>query len=242
MSGHSKWSTIKRKKGAIDAKKAANFTKLAREIEVAAREKGADLSMNFRLRLAIDRARSANMPKNKIEKAIERGAGLGGTDNIEELIYEGYAPGGIALLIKALTDNRNRTAKDIKHILSKNGGSLANPGAVSFMFNKKAVFEVIITNLVDQEDLQLSLIDYEVEEFLNDGDNLIIIVPVEQASAVESFLNKQNLKIISFSLDMIATSTIDVLETNIESLNKIITDLELLDDVETVYTNGNYVS
>ncbi len=237
MSGHSKWSTIKHKKGAADAKRAANFTKLAREIEVAAREKGPDTVMNFKLRLAIDRARAANMPKDNIERAITRGAGGDSGADMKELVYEAYAPGGTALLIEAITDNNNRTGGDIKHLLSKYGGSLANPGAVTYLFDQKGVIHIEAIPLADLDNIELYLIDAGAEDIVHENQNSIIISATSDLGKISEVAEENSLKVTSAAMEWIPKTTISI-DSDVESKVSIIIDkLEELDDVTNVYTN-----
>ncbi len=238
MSGHSKWSTIKHKKGAADAKRAANFTKLAREIEVAAREKGPDPAMNFKLRLAIDRARAGNMPKDNIERAITRGAGADSGSDMKELVYEAYTPGGTALIIEAITDNNNRTGGDIKHILSKHGGSLANQGAVTYLFDQKGVIRAELIPEPDRDNVELALIDAGAEDIVHENDESTVVSAPADFSAVSEDAEKLGLKISSAGLEWLPKTTIPI-DSEVEAtVSVIIEKLEDLDDVTNVYTNA----
>jgi YebC/PmpR family DNA-binding regulatory protein len=238
MSGHSKWSTIKHKKGAADAKRAANFTKLAREIEVAAREKGADPDMNFKLRLAIDRARVANMPKDNIERAVARGAGGDAGSSMEELVYEAYAPGGTALIIEAITDNRNRTGNEVKLVLSKNGATLANQGAVTYLFDQKGVLRVQPIPETDRDNIELAFIDAGVEDIFHEQDESLLIAPPAEFSGLNETAQKSELKIISASLEWMPKITVAINNEAAVKLREIIEKLEDLDDVTNVFTNA----
>lgn len=237
MSGHSKWSTIKRKKGAADAKRGQLFTRLAREISIAAREGGSDLDSNFKLRLAVDRARKENMPKDNIDRAIKRGTGEDKSGvNIERVTYEGYAAHGIALMIDCLTENRNRTVAELKHVLTRGGGSMAEVGSVAWQFNhicyfavpaKNAnfdtIFEVAVENGADDISSDNDLIEIygpvEVFKTLSDGLRQAGLIPEE---AGLRYMPKQEL-----SLD--TDTTLKVLRT--------MEDLENLDDVQEVFSN-----
>jgi YebC/PmpR family DNA-binding regulatory protein len=186
MSGHSKWASIKHKKAVVDARRGQHFTKLARAISVAAREGGGDPTGNSALALAIQKARDASMPKDNIERAIAKGTGEGGdADQIETVLYEGYGPGGVALLIEALTDNRNRTGADVRHLLSKHGGNLGEPGSVSYLFDKRGVI-VVDAGRYDEDDL-MPAIDAGAEDISRDDDVFEVItepsdlVPVREA-------------------------------------------------------------
>jgi len=238
MSGHSKWSTIKHKKGAADAKRAANFTKLAREIEVAAREKGSDPAMNFKLRLAIDRARAGNMPKDNIERAINRGAGADDGTSMKELVYEAYTPGGTALIIEAITDNNNRTGGDIKHILSKHGGSLAGQGAVTYLFDQKGIIRTDQIPEANRDEVELSLIDAGVEDIIHEDENSIIISGTSDLAKVSEAADKTGLKVTSAALEWIPKTTITI-DSEVESkVTNIIDKLEDHDDITNVFTNA----
>src|SRR6187401_1588751 len=168
MSGHSKWSTIKRAKGITDAKRGALFTKVAREISVAARQGGGDPDANYRLRLAIEKARSVNMPADNIKRTIDKATGGGEAEQFEEVVYEGYGPGGVAVLVEALTDNRNRTGSEIRHIFTKHGGNLGEPGSVAWTFEKKG--EIVVDGSRYSEDDLLPAIDAGAEDVALDGD------------------------------------------------------------------------
>src|SRR5437762_14275032 len=174
MSGHSKWSQIKRQKGANDAKRGAMFTKVGREIAIAARAGGGDPDGNFRLRLAIEKARSVNMPADNIKRAIERATGSGENDQFEEIVYEGYGPGGVAILVEAATDNRNRTAAEVRSIFTKAGGQLAGSGAVAWQFEPRGLIEVPLAG-VDADEVTLAAIDAGAEDVDTDGDETIAI-------------------------------------------------------------------
>ncbi|HSD12884.1 MAG TPA: YebC/PmpR family DNA-binding transcriptional regulator, partial [Patescibacteria group bacterium] len=172
MSKHSKWSKVKHYKGAADAKRAAVFTKMARVITVAAREGGGDPNFNFKLRSAIDQALEANLPKDNIDRAIKKGTGEIASDRIEEVLYEGYGPGGVAILVEALTDNRNRTSSNVKHTFSVNGGNMAGSGAVQWMFERKGV--VVLKGPKPSEDAELALIDAGADDIATEGDEVAV--------------------------------------------------------------------
>ncbi|MDF1496734.1 MAG: YebC/PmpR family DNA-binding transcriptional regulator [Patescibacteria group bacterium] len=238
MSGHSKWSTIKNKKGAADAKRAANFTRLAREIEVAARGKGPNPDMNFQLRLAIDRARASNMPKDNIERAITRGSGGAGESIIEELVYEAYAPGGTALIIECVSDNRNRTGNEVKLILSKNGGSLAGQGAVTYLFDQKGI---IRTNLIPEsarDDVEMELIESGAEDIAHEEEGSVIVSTPADLSSINDAATKVKLNITSAGLEWIPKSTIPIDSDVASKVAEIIAKLEEHDDITNVYTNA----
>jgi YebC/PmpR family DNA-binding regulatory protein len=229
MSRHSKWSKVKQFKGAIDAKRSASFTKLAREITVAAREKGPDVSYNFRLRTAIDRAKEASMPKESIDRAVQRGAGGGEEGLIESLTYEGYGPGGVALIIECLTDNRNRSANDVKHMLTKHGGSLATPGSVLFQFDRKGV--VIVTG-----EIELDLIDAGATDIVPlEGDTEILCGP-NDVQKVSDAAVRHHLTVASAATEWIPKNTVELNDTTSKVIDDLISALDELDDVQQVTT------
>jgi len=238
MSGHSKWSTIKHHKSIADAKRAANFTKLAREIQVAARGKGSDPAMNFRLRLAIDRARAGNMPKDNIERAIARGAGIGVENQMDELRYEAYAPGGSALIIECITDNRNRAANEVKLVLSKNGGTLASAGSVTYLFNQKGLIRTDLIPFTVRDEIELALIEAGSEDIFDQDQETLITCAITDLSRVSEAAVANQLHVKSVSIDWLPKTTVELDDTNAESLAKIIDALEELDDVSNVYTNA----
>src|SRR6186713_332917 len=183
MSGHSKWSTIKRQKGANDAKRGALFTKVAREISVAARQGGGDPDANYRLRLAIEKARSVNMPADNIKRSIEKATGGGEAEQFEEIVYEGYGPGGVAVIVEAATDNRNRTAAEIRSIFAKNHGNLASNGSVSYMFHRKGQIVVPSSSINEEKIFELAL-EAGADELTNQEDMYLIMTAPDQLYAV----------------------------------------------------------
>ena len=237
MSGHSKWSTIKRKKGAVDAKRGKLFTKLIREIATAAGiGGGGDASANPRLRLAIEKARAANMPRDNIERAIKKGLGEGDVQRYEEIVYEGYGPAGVAVLVAALTDNRNRTAGEVRHVFSKHGGNLGESGCVSYLFEKKGVL------LLEGEALELDRI-YECAleagaEDVIEGDGSVEVVS-EPASfeAVRDALTRAGLEPAEAELGMRPSTSVALAGAEAESVLRLAEALEELDDVQDVYAN-----
>jgi YebC/PmpR family DNA-binding regulatory protein len=236
MSGHSKWAQIKRKKGVADVKKGAMFTRLGREISIAAREGGGDPNANFTLRLAVDKARSQNMPKENIERAIKRGTGeLSEGGQLEEVMYEGYGPGGSALLVQVLTDNRNRAASDVRHLFTRGGGNLAAANAVAWMFEKKGV--ITIENAKNVDDLELELIDAGAEDFKLDGNVLEVYCAPEQLKAVREALEKRKIPITSAELAWIAKTPAQVTDDQAVQTMRLMEVLEEHDDVQKVYSN-----
>ncbi len=236
MSGHSKWAQIKRKKGAADVKKGAMFTRLGREIAIAARAGGGDPDSNFALRLAVDKARSNNMPKDNIERAIKRGTGeLNEGGVLEEVMYEGYGPGGAALLVQLLTDNRNRAASEIRHLFTRGGGSLAAANAVAWMFEKKGV--ITIENAKNAEELELQLIDAGADDLKVDGSTVEAYCAPEQLKAFREALEKKKIGVSSAELAWIAKSPAQVSDEHAVSTMKLMESLEEHDDVQKVYSN-----
>lgn len=238
MSGHSKWSTIKRKKAAEDAKRGRVFTRLTREIAVAAREGGGDPDTNFQLRLAIDRAKAANMPKDNIERAIARATGQVEGISIEEVVYEGYAPYGVALLINVVTDNRNRSLSDIKHVLTSAEGSMAEPNAVAWQFERKGYLSVP-KDCCDFDELFLLAADAGADEVEEDDEFIEIYTPRDQLTNVEEVLVNGGIKIEESRLDWLPKSTIDLEPDRAIKIMGLIERLEDLDDVDEVSSNLN---
>ena len=238
MSGHSKWSTIKHKKGMADAKRSANFTRLAREIEVAARSKGPDPEMNFQLRLAIDRARAGNMPKDNIERAIARGSGSGGESIMVELLYEAYAPGGTALVIECITDNRNRTGNEVKLILSKGGATFADTGSVTYLFAQKGIVRAELSDQNKKDDIELALIDAGAEDITYEDNQIVITCPIAELSKMNDVATDQSLKVESAQIEWIPNMTIELDDSSAEQLAVIIEKLEESDDVTNIFTNA----
>jgi YebC/PmpR family DNA-binding regulatory protein len=236
MSGHSKWSTIKHKKAATDARKGAVFTKMAREIAVAAKEGGGDATANFRLRLAVQKAREVNMPADNIDRAIKRGTGESGGANYEELRYEGYGPAGVAILIDALTDNRNRTASEIRNVFSRMGGSMAESGAVSWQFKRKGAI-LVDPGGRDPEDLALEVIELGASDVVVAEGQLEVETEPEDFESVREGIDGKG-KVISAELTMSPSTTVPVTEDReVEKLLRLMEALEEQDDVQQVYAN-----
>ena len=236
MSGHSKWHSIKHKKAVVDARRGQQFTKLARAITVAAREGGGDIDGNPALALAVHKARDASMPKDNIERAIAKGTGEGAdTDRIETVLYEGYGPGGVALLIEALTDNRNRTGADVRHLLSKHGGNLGEPGSVSYLFDKQGVI-VVDASRYDEDDL-MPAIDAGALDIALDDDVFEIITEPSDLSSVREALTQAGVEIESADLTQRPKSRVPVAENDASKLMRLIDSLEESDDVSAVHAN-----
>jgi YebC/PmpR family DNA-binding regulatory protein len=236
MSGHSKWSTIKRKKGAEDAKRGKIFTRVAREITVAAREGGGDPGTNAALRLAIDKARAANMPKDNIERAIKRGTGELEGGQLEEVIYEGYAPHGVALLVKCLTDNRNRTLSEVRRIFNRSGGNLAEAGAVAWMFDTKGYLTVARDNL-DPDDIFMMAIDAGAEDIEVSDDFVEVYTLPSDLHAVREGLIGSGLTVEEAELSQVPKTMMTLGEKETLQIMNMIESLEELDDVQQVYSN-----
>jgi YebC/PmpR family DNA-binding regulatory protein len=236
MSGHSKWHSIKHKKAAVDARRGQQFTKLARAITVAAREGGGDPDGNSALALAIQKARDASMPKDNIERAIGKGTGeAGDAAAIETVVYEGYGPGGVALLIEALTDNRNRTGAEVRHAFSKHGGSLGEPGSVSYLFDKRGVI-VIDAGRYDEDDL-IGAIDAGAEDIARDDDVFEVITQSGDLQAVRGALERAGVRIESADLVWRPSARVALDEGDAARLMKLIDTLEESDDVSAVHAN-----
>jgi YebC/PmpR family DNA-binding regulatory protein len=236
MSGHSKWHSIKHKKAVVDARRGQHFTKLARAITVSAREGGGDPEGNSALALAIQKARDASMPKDNIERAIAKGTGEGADgDNIETVVYEGYGPGGVALLIEALTDNRNRTGADVRHLLSKNGGNLGEPGSVGYLFDKRGVI-VLDASRYDEDDL-MPAIDAGALDITQDDDVLEVITEPGDLTAVRQALTEAGVEIESSDVSQQPKSRVPVDASDAAKLIRLIDALEESDDVNAVHAN-----
>ncbi len=237
MSGHSKWSTIKRKKAANDAKRGALFTRLAREIALAAREGGGDSETNFALRLSIERAKTNNMPKGNIERAINRGTGKDkqGT-KLEKIMYEGYAPHGVALMIEVVTDNRNRSVADIRHVLTRLGGNMADAGAVSWQFRRAAYFAFPTENY-DQEEIFELAVEAGADDITLGDEDIEIIAPVEAFKEVNDELQRAGIRLDEAALRMLPNTVIQLPPDQAIKVMRLIEDLEDLTDVQQVFSN-----
>jgi YebC/PmpR family DNA-binding regulatory protein len=236
MSGHSKWASIKHKKAVVDQRRGQHFTKLTRAITVAAREGGGDVDGNPSLGLAVQKARDASMPKDNIERAIAKGTGEGvDADRIESVVYEGYGPGGVAILIEALTDNRNRTGADVRHALSKHGGNLGEPGSVSYLFDKRGLV-VVDASRYDEDDLMVA-IDAGAEDISLDDDVYEIVTEPADLSAVRSALSDAGVDIESADVTQRPKSRVPLQEADAARLMKLIDALEESDDVGEVHAN-----
>ena len=237
MSGHSKWSTIKRKKGANDAKRGKIFTKLIKEITVAAKMGGGDPDGNPRLRSAITAAKSENMPKDNIARAIKKGTGDLGGAVYEEILYEGYGPGGVAVLVETMTDNKNRTVADIRHFFAKSNGNLGESGCVGWMFDKRGVV-VVEAEGVDEEELMDLAIEAGADDVVEDESTYQILTAPEDFSEVVDSLEKSGVTIVEASISMVPKNTVEVAdEKPARALIRLLDNLEDHDDVQKVHAN-----
>lgn len=236
MSGHSKWSTIKRQKEITDAKRGAVFTKLANAITIAAKN-GGDPSMNFSLRLVLDQARAANMPNTNIQRAIDRGTGKLGGAAIEEIMYEGYGPGGTAIIIECATDNKNRTFPEVRHAFTKNGGNMAEPGSVAFQFTRKGVIRAGFTG--DADEAMLAAIDAGAEDAELDGQELVIYTEAKQLAAVRDALGSAGLSVKEAELSFVPNNTVEITDPEVaRKFENLMDALDELDDVVSTHTNA----
>jgi YebC/PmpR family DNA-binding regulatory protein len=234
MSGHSKWATTKRQKGAADAKRGAIFTKLAKAITVAAKLGGGDAETNFRLRLAMDKAKSANMPKDNIERAVKRGTGELTGGIIESVSYEGFGPGGSAFIIEALTDNRNRTSAAVKHILTKYGGSLGSPNSVMRLFDQKGIIRI---KQID-DNLELELIDAGCQDIVREDEGVTIYTVPADLKKIKDFLENKKIEVEYAEIELVAKEKKQVSTDEDEKIQKLMADLEDDEDVNNYYTNA----
>ena len=236
MSGHSKWATIKRKKAKNDAARGKVFTKLIKEVIVAARSGGGDESSNSRLRTAVAAAKTQNMPMANIERAIKKGTGELEGINYEEVTYEGYGPGGSALLMEIVTDNRNRTVADVRHILTKHGGNLGENGCVAWMFEKKGVI-ALNGEGIDEEELMMMVLDAGAEDLKNEDGSFEVITAPDSFEAVKAVLDENNMTYDSAEVTMVPKNTVKIEGSQAEKLLKLVDLLEEHDDVQNVYSN-----
>ena len=237
MAGHSKWANIKHKKAATDKKRGKIWTKLIREVTVAARHGGGDPASNPRLRLAIDKSTAANMPKDTIKRAIERGAGGADSDNYDEIRYEGYGPGGVAVIVDCMTDNRNRTASDVRHAFSKHGGNLGTDGSVAYLFNKQGV--ISYAPGVDEEAIMEAALEAGAEDVVtNDDGSVDVITTPEEFNAVRDAMVAAGFAPDNAEITFNASTSAELDQETAEKLLRMVDTLEDLDDVQAVYTNA----
>lgn len=236
MSGHSKWSTIKRKKGAADAKRGKVFTRVTREILMAAKEGGGDVSTNVRLRLAIDKAKAVNMPKDNIERAIKRGTGESKEGSFDEVMYEGYAPHGIAVMIECVTENRNRTVAEVRHLLSRANGTMGEQGSVSWQFNRVSYFS-FPTEGHDFDKIFEIALEGGADDVTDDGETIEIIGSVENFKTISDLLLNANISLDESELRMVPNQEIELPLDKTIQVMKLLENLEELDDVVNVFSN-----
>lgn len=239
MSGHSKWSQIKRQKGVADARRGQQFTKLGREITIAARVGGGDPASNFRLRLAIQRAKDHNMPTENIERAVKRGAGETGGEILEEAIYEGYGPGGTAILVEVFTDNRNRAVAEIRNVFARGGGSLGENGCVAWLFQQNGVITVVASPN-EAEELALSTIDAGADDVKVEDGYIEVFTQPHDLEAVRRTIESKNVPVQSAEISMIPKTTIELDEKTALQTMKLLEKLEDLEDVQRVYSNAEF--
>ncbi|MFC2119496.1 YebC/PmpR family DNA-binding transcriptional regulator [Bacteroidota bacterium] len=239
MSGHSKWSTIKRKKGAADAKRGKMFTKLIKEITIAARENGGDPGANPRLRLAIDNAKAANMPADNIDRAIKKATGELEGVTYTEITYEGYGPGGVAMLIEVATDNKNRSVAEVRHLFSKYNGSMGESGSVAWMFDRKGIITLPIQSKSEDEIMDIVL-EAGAEDLQTEEDYYEVQTNLESFEPVRKALVAADMQIENASLQWIAKNTVNVSGDDADKVMKIIEAMEDSDDVQNVYSNADF--
>lgn len=239
MAGHSKWANIKHRKAKQDAAKGKIFTKIIRELVSAAKQGDPDPASNPRLRAAVEKAYSANMTKDTVKRAIERGAGGGENDNVQEITYEGYGLGGVAVLVETMTDNLNRTVGEVRHAFSKNGGNLGTSGSVAYLFSKRG--EITISDLTLEDRVMETALEAGATDIENDGETLLVITEPDSFGAVMDALEQAEIKPENAEVTMSASTSADI--TDIEDAKKIMRMIEMLedlDDVQDVYTNVNF--
>ena len=239
MSGHSKWSTIKRQKGLTDAKRGAVFTKLSREIIMAAKQGGGDTTMNFKLRLAVQRAKAQNMPSDNIERAIAKGTGAGQEEQLDEITYEGYGPGGAAILVQVATDNRNRTVAEIRHLFSRAGGNLGETGSVGWQFEARGIISVPVAKS-DPDDIALQAIDAGADDVQVAGDTVEVTTEPASLESVRKALESGGLTIENADFAMVPKVTMELDVKAQHQAMKLMDAIEDLEDVQRVYSNVDF--
>ena len=240
MSGHSKWNNIKRKKEKTDAQRGKIFTKIGREIAIAVKEGGSDPSNNSKLRDVIAKAKASNMPNDNISRSIKKAAGELGSVNYEEITYEGYGPGGTAVIVEVVTDNRNRAAADVRHIFDKNGGSMGSSGCVGWMFDKRGVMIIERSASIDEDELMMAALDAGAEDFIPQDDVYEVYTSVSDFSAVREALESAGYGFLSAELSMIPQNTVDISADPemVQKVERLLERLEDNDDVQEVYHNA----
>ena len=237
MAGHSKWANIKHRKARQDASRAKVWTKVIREITVAAKG-GPDPEDNPRLRLALEKANQSNMPKDTIKRAIQKGSGTGETGSLEEIVFEGYGPGGVAILVETMTDNRNRTVSDVRHAFSKFGGHLGTDGSVAYLFNKLGIIHV--AKGITEDDLMDIALDAGAEDLVDEGDYFEVITPHNELSNINDILKSNDIEISNAEATLRADTLIEVDQEMAEKILKIMDFMDDLDDVQEVHTNAQF--
>lgn len=239
MSGHNKWSSIKHKKGKADAAKGKIFTKVAREIIVAVKQGGGDPEGNFRLRIAIEKGRASNMPNDNIKRAIQKGLGSTDGDNYEEVVYEGYGPGGVAIMLDTMTDNRNRTAGDIRHLFARNNGNMGETGCVNYMFNRKG-YLVIEELEMSEDDLMMLALDAGAEDLSVEDNVAEIYTTPDNFEAVKTNLEKEGIQFAQAEISMVPENTVEITDpSQAKKIMRLIDAFEEHDDVQNVYSNAD---
>jgi YebC/PmpR family DNA-binding regulatory protein len=237
MSGHSKWAQIKRKKAATDDKRGRMFGKLLRAIEVAAREGGPNVDGNMTLASAVQKARDYSVPVDNIERAIKRGAGETGGARYEEVVYEGYGPGGVAIFVEAMTDNRNRTSQEVRHAFTRLGGTLGDPGSVAWMFHRKGFITIEKAMAPDEDTLLELILETGAEDLRDSGEQWEVVTPAEALVAVRKALEGEGVSIVSAELTMLPQTSIPIGRDKAESVLRLVEGLEDLEDVQAVHSN-----
>ena len=240
MSGHSKWANIKHKKGKADAARGQITTKIGREITIAVQMGGADPTGNMRLKLALQKAKANNVPKDNIMRAIKKGQGSQDAGNYEEITYEGYGPAGVAVMVSALTDNRNRTAADVRHVFSRHGGNLGEAGCVGWMFKRKGVFSIDAEDVsLDEDTLMMMALEAGAEDVKSEDGGFDIITDPADYNAVEQALADNNIEVMMSEIAMLPDTIAELSAEDVVKVVKLIDALEELDDVQDVYTNAD---
>lgn len=239
MSGHSKWANIKRRKEAVDGKKAKIYSKLGKEITVAVKQGGPDPSTNAKLRDMIAKAKSNNMPNDNINRCIQKAAGDSSVDNYEEITYEGYGPAGVAVIVDVMTDNRNRSAADIRCIFDRSGGNLGQTGSVGYMFDKKGIIVIENANGIDEQELMEKVIDAGAEDFISDEEYFEIITAPQDFTSVREALEIENYELVEAEIKMVPNMKKELTEEEEEKFNRFIDKLDDNDDVQNVWHNAD---
>jgi YebC/PmpR family DNA-binding regulatory protein len=237
MSGHSKWAQIKRKKAATDDKRGRMFGKLLRAIEVAARDGGPNVEGNMTLASAVQKARDYSVPVDNIERAIKRGAGETGGARYEEVVYEGYGPGGVAIFVEAMTDNRNRTSQEVRHAFTRLGGTLGDPGSVSWMFHRKGFITIDKAATPDEDRVLELILEAGAEDLRDSGEQWEVVTPPEALVAVRKAMENEGVSVVSAELTMLPQTSIPVGRDKAESVLRLVEGLEDLEDVQSVHSN-----